>query len=156
TQTATAVPTATATPIPTATATRTATPVPTATGTRTVTPVPTATATRTATPVPTATATATATATLTATRTPTPVPTATTVVAFDPVLIGFVPSLGSTMDVAATATTVFTASDPFGLAKVDVSVPAAPAADGTANRSFTGAHVAVGGTRAVVSGTEAG
>jgi hypothetical protein len=132
----------------TPTATRTATFVPTATQT--------ALPTKIATPVPTATRTATPVSTTTATRTATPIPTATPVVAFDPVLIGFLPGIGAAMDVAVVGATAFTASDPFGLSAIDVTAPNAPVVDGTADRPFAGGHTAIGGTRAVVSGVENG
>ncbi|MBX2999619.1 MAG: SH3 domain-containing protein [Caldilineaceae bacterium] len=67
---ATPVPPNTATPLPTATATRTPTPLPTATATHTPTPLPTATPTETPTPTITATSEPTATGTLVATETP--------------------------------------------------------------------------------------
>lgn len=150
TVTPTATRTATRTPTPVATVTRTptrtATPMRTATPTRTATAA--STATRTATPVPTATRTATP--VRTATPTPTPPPT------FDPLLIGFVPGVGSAQDVSVVGTTAFVASDPFGLSAVDAATPSLPVVDGTPLQSFAGARSAVRGTRAVVTGAAGG
>jgi hypothetical protein len=148
---ATATPTRTATRTPT----RTATPVPTVTRTATAVSGATATALRTATRTPTPAATRTPTATRTATRTPTPVPTQ-TATTFDPTLVGFVPGIGSAMDVAISGTKAFVASDPFGFSVIDVSSPSMPTVLGAADQAFVGAHVAFGGTRAVVTGASNG
>ena len=144
---------------PSPTPTRTATPV--ATATRTATPQ--STATRTATPQSTATRTATpqSTATRTATRTPTPAATATatpggTTGTFDPVLVGYLPGIGTPMGVAVAGGVGYVASREYGLSVVDVSVPSAPAMLGVSEGSFAGSHVAVGGTHAVVTGAVGG
>lgn len=155
-------PVATTTPWPTVTATLTAVPTQTSTplrtATRTATPVSTSTPTRTVTSVATATITAVPTTTWTATpvRTATPTPVATPVAVFDPVLVGFLPGIGAALDVSVVGTTAFMASEPFGLAAVDVTTSSAPVVDGTADRPFAGSHSAVGGTRGIVSGVEGG
>jgi hypothetical protein len=154
---------ATVTPTATRTATRTATPVSTAT--RTATPLPTAT--RTATPVSGATATAqvptvtptptrTVTPTRTATATPVPVPTTTQQAGtFDPVLVGFVPGVGTAMDVTVANSTAILATNPFGMAAIAVGSTSNTVL-GAADVGFAGEHVALGGSRGVVVGTDSG
>ncbi len=151
-------PTATRTATPIRTATRTPTPIRTTTpppvATRTATGLPTAT--RTVTPLPTATKTATKTATRTPTPTRTPTRTPTPASTFDPLLIGFLPGVGTAQDVALFGSRAFVASDPFGLSAVSLLTPALPILDGTPQQAFVGEHSAVRGSRAVVSGMENG
>src|SRR5262249_8534591 len=88
---------------------------------------------------------------LSATTTPTP-----TTSLIGPQLVGFLPGIGDAMDVRVMNSRAYVASDIFGLSTLDVSSASAPSVLGSANLAFDGEHVAVGGTRAVVTGQKDG
>ena len=72
--------------------------------------------------------------------------------AANPKLVGFLPGVGTTRDVAATGSTAYVACDGWGLTVVDASNPAAPKAVGSASVPFDGNYVAVSGTLACATG----
>src|SRR6185369_4601616 len=93
---------------------------------------------------------ATRTATVTPVRTATPVPTATPAAGtLNPELVGFVPGVGSAMDVTLDNGLAFVASDVFGVSVIDSSVPTVV---GSSRTAFLGEHSAVRGQRGVATG----
>ncbi len=67
----------------------------------------------------------------------------------EPTLVGFVAGIGNALDVVVSGGYANIASDAYGVAVVDPSVPTVA---GAADRPFFGQHLAISGTRAVTTG----